>query len=54
LLSRRTGWLVGEDRDRVHHERSGDRGPLLLPARELGRPVVEPVAETDAREHLLG
>src|SRR5512139_706893 len=36
----RAGGLVGEDQLGVVDERAGDRHPLLLPARELGRVMV--------------
>ena len=41
------GRLVGEDHRRARDERSRDRDPLLLAARELGGPVVKPVAQPD-------
>ena len=44
------GGLVGEDHRRLGDDRSGDRHPLPLAARQLGRPVVEPVAEADPLE----
>jgi hypothetical protein len=46
----RSGRLIGEDHLGLGHERPGDRHPLLLPARELGRPVPGPVLEPDLGE----
>src|SRR5205823_6150281 len=42
--------LVGEEQPRLGDERSRDRNSLLLPAGQLARLVVEPVAETDTFE----
>ena len=50
----RRGRLVGHDERRIERERAGDRHPLLLPARELARPVVHPILEPDHRQELLG
>ena len=44
------GRLVGEDERRLGDERAGDRDALLLAARQLGRLVVEPVAEAEPLE----
>ena len=46
------GRLVGEDERRAVDERTGDRHPLLLAARQLGRPVVGAVGEADEGECL--
>jgi hypothetical protein len=48
------GGLVGEEQRRVHHKRAGQRGPLLLAARQLAWPMGQPVREPDATEHLFG
>ena len=42
------GRLVGEDQGGIGDERPGDRDALLLAAGQLGRLVVEPVAEARA------
>ena len=39
------GRLVGQDHRRVGHQRSGDRHPLLLSARQLGGEMVDPVGQ---------
>ena len=44
------GRLVGEDQHRARDQRPGDGDALLLAAGELGRLVVEPVAEPEALE----
>ena len=44
------GRLVGEDDQRPLGERPRDRDALALAARELRRPVGEPVAEPDPLE----
>ena len=41
------GRLVGQDEDRVLDQGPGDRHPLLLAARQLVGPMVEPVAQAD-------
>ena len=46
------GRLVGQDEDRVLDQGPGDRHPLLLAARQLVGPVVEPVAQADLRQQL--
>jgi len=46
----RTGGLVGEQDVPAIHQRAADRDALLLPARQLVRPVIEPRGETKARE----
>ena len=46
------GGLVGEDDRGVVHQGPGDRGPLSLPARDLGRQEVQPVGEPHFHEHL--
>ena len=46
------GRLVGEDEERAVGERAGDGDPLLLAPGELGRPVREPLAESEGREQL--
>ncbi len=45
------GRLVGPHDRRLGHQRPGDRDPLLLATRKLGRPVRGPVAEPDPFEH---
>ena len=47
------GRLVREEDRRLRDERACDRDPLLLAARELGRAMREPVAETDVRDDLV-
>ena len=47
------GRLVGEHHRRLRDERPGDRDALLLPARELGGAVREPVGEADRGRQLL-
>ena len=44
------GRLVGEDHRRVVQQRARDRDALLLAARELRWPVVDPIAEPDGIE----
>ncbi len=44
--------LVGEDELRLADQRAGDGHPLLLPAREAVRGVVQPVAEPHPLERL--
>ncbi len=44
--------LVEEHDVRLHHQRPGDRDPLLLAARELMRVLVGLLLEADAREQL--
>ena len=44
--------LIGDEDRRVVDERSRDRGPLLLAARELGRQVVGVILEADEAEQL--
>ena len=44
------GRLVGDQDRRVRRDRAGDRDALLLAARELGRVVVQPLAEADRPE----
>jgi hypothetical protein len=41
------GRLIGEDDRGPPHHRPGDRNPLPFAARQLGRAVVQPVAEAD-------
>ena len=45
--------LVEQEHLRAHHERAGERDPLLLTARELPRPSRSDVAEMHELEHLL-
>ena len=52
LRVQRAGRLVGEDDRGLADERAGDRRALALAAGELGRVVVEAVAEADAVERL--
>ena len=47
------GRLVGQDERRLRDERPGDRDPLLLAAGQLGRLVVEPVAQPEPLERGL-
>ena len=47
------GRLVGQDQRRLVDEGPGDRHPLLLAARQLGRAVVGAVTETDEVERLI-
>ena len=47
------GGLVGEDDRRAAGERPGHGDPLLLPARQLGRSVVEPLAQVDGADHVV-
>ena len=47
------GRLVGEEHRRPGDERAADRHALLLPARELGRAVVSPVAQPDLVEQCV-
>ena len=47
------GRLVGEDQGGFRDDRAGDGDPLLLAAGQLGRLVVEPVAEAQAFERGL-
>ena len=44
--------LVEEHHVRLHHQRPGDRDPLLLAARELVRVLIRLLREADAREEL--
>ena len=44
------GRLVGEDQRRLRDERARDRDPLLLAARQLGRLVVEAIAQPEPLE----
>ena len=46
------GRLVGQDQPGLVDERPGDRDPLLLAARQLGRSVAVPVGEPDEVERL--
>src|SRR2546425_3952155 len=48
------GGLVRDEDPRSAHERPRDRGPLLLPARELVREVVTPRRKADERESAFG
>jgi len=41
------GRLVGQKQRRPPDQGTGDRHPLLLTARHLGRCVVKPIVETD-------
>ena len=45
-----TGRLVGQHQRRGERQRAGDGHALLLPAGELARQVVEPIAETDGAQ----
>src|SRR5689334_20680074 len=47
------GRLVGEDDLRAARERPCDGDPLLLPTRQLGRPMLEPVGEADRPDHAV-
>ncbi len=46
------GRLVGEDQGRALGERTRDRHPLTLTARQRARAVVEPMSEADALQRL--
>jgi hypothetical protein len=46
------GRLVGEQYARARDQGAGDSGALHLPARQLARPVLEPVRQPDALEQL--
>jgi hypothetical protein len=48
------GGLVGEQHRRLVYQRPRDRDPLFLPARQLRRLVVEPVAQSEAPEQVCG
>ncbi len=48
------GGLVGEDERRVRDEGAGHGHALLLPARELGRLVVQAVAQAQAGQRIGG
>ena len=48
------GRLVGQQQPGRVGERAGDRRALLLAARELRRPVIEPLAEPQHAEQLAG
>ena len=41
------GGLVGQDDERIVHQRAGDGHALLLAAGELAGPMVQPVAQAD-------
>ena len=53
-LVERTERLVHQQDRRLEGERPGDRDPLLHPARQLVRMVLDEVAQLDEVEHLLG
>ena len=46
------GRLVGEQERRIEAERTSDRDALLLPARQIVGPVLQPLAEPERFEHL--
>ncbi len=46
------GRLVGEEEARRVGNRAGDGDPLLLAARQFGRPMREPLAEAEEGEEL--
>ena len=46
--------LIGEEHGRVLDQGAGDRHALLLAAGELGRLVLEPVAQADLPEDVFG
>ena len=48
-----SGRLVGEDDLGLARQGAGHRDPLLLPAGELARAVLQPVVETDRRDDLV-
>ena len=48
------GRLVGDDDRGIGHERAGERNALLLAAGQLGRVMVEPAAQSDRRQLVLG
>ena len=43
----RAGRFVGEHDGGPGHQRAGDRGPLLLPAGQLGRAALQPAGQPD-------
>ena len=43
--------LVGEDQRRLGHQGAGDGHPLLLPAGQLRRPVIQPVGQAEDLGH---
>jgi len=47
------GRLIGQDQRRPLEECPGNRHPLLLSPREVGRAMVEPMAEADLPEQCL-
>jgi len=46
--------LVGDDQQRVGHQRPRDRHALLLAARQLVRVMLDPVRQADQLQHQLG
>src|SRR5204863_2296439 len=54
LVVERTERLVEQEDAGAQNERPRKRDPLLLPARELRRPVVLAAAQVDELERLLG
>jgi hypothetical protein len=54
LVSRGGGRLVADDDRRVAAQGPGDRDPLLLPARQIGRAVVQAVVEADRGQEASG
>ena len=48
------GWLVGDEDPGTRRERAGERDALLLAAGKLSRIVVEPAAQSDRRQFVLG
>ena len=52
LLVQRAERLVHQDQLGLEHERARDRDPLLLTARELGRPALPEIRQLDHVERL--
>ena len=51
-LIQRPGRLVGEDHVAGVHQSAGDGHALLLPARKLSRPVIQPIRNAKPRQQL--
>jgi hypothetical protein len=47
------GWLVGEDNRRPHDEGASDGDALTLAPGEFGRPMAQPIGETDAFDEVI-
>ena len=48
------GWFVGQQQARIVDQRARDGDALLLPARQLPRMMIEPVAKPDLLKPLPG